>query len=173
MKKTLLFFISAALLSADTFAQTIQEGKNHLYVDRFKSAEKVFQQILSVNPNVIEATYWLGQTYLDDDNNDAARQLYEKALLANGNAPLLLVGMGHVELIDGKTAQARQRFETALSVSRTKKGDDPVVLTAIGRANVDAKTGDLAYAIEKLQLAVQRDPKSTDAYLELGNAYRK
>lgn len=173
MKKALLSFLSAGLLSAGTLAQSIQEGKNHLYADRFKSAEKVFQQILSVNPNVIEATYWLGQTYLDDDNNDAARQLYDKALLANGNAPLLLVGMGHVELIDGKTAQARQRFETALSLSRTKKGDDPVVLTAIGRANVDAKTGDLAYAIEKLELAVQRDPKSTDAYLELGNAYRK
>jgi len=58
-------------------------------------------------------------------------------------------------------------------MTRTKKGDDPVILTAVGRANVDAKAGDLPYAIQKLELAVQRDPKSADAFLQLGNAYRK
>jgi len=173
MKKTLLFFLSTILLYVVTLAQSLQEGVNHLYADRFKSAENTFQKILSVNPNVIEATYWLGQSYLDDDKNDAARQLYDKALVANGNAPLLLVGRGHVHLIDNKGAEARQMFETAITMTRTKKGDDPAILTAIGRANVDAKTGDLPYAIQKLELAVQRDPKNAQAYLELGNTYRK
>lgn len=173
MKKTYFVLSAALLLSEITMAQTIQEGVTHLYADRFKSAENTFQKMLAVNPNVIEATYWLGQTYFDDDKNDLARQLYEKALQANGNAPLLLVGMGHSDLMEGKTDEARQRFETALTLSRTKKGDDPLILTAIGRANVDAKKGDLAYAIEKLELAVQRDPKKADAFLELGNAYRK
>ena len=173
MKKTLLFFLSAVLLSVVTLAQTLQEGINHLNADRFKSAENTFQKILSVNPNVIEATYWLGQTYLDDDKNDAARQVYDKGLVANGNAPLLLVGRGHVHLVDNKTAEARQMFETAITMTRTKKGDDPAILTAVGRANVDAKAGDLPYAIQKLELAVQRDPKSADAFLQLGNAYRK
>lgn len=144
-----------------------------MYADRYKSAENTFQKMLATNPNIIDAIYWLGQTYLDDDKNDAARQVYEKALMTNGNAPLLLVGMGHVELVENKTNEARQRFETAITLTRTKKGDDPVILTAIGRANVDAKPGDLTYAIEKLELAVQRDPKKADAYLELGNAYRK
>lgn len=144
-----------------------------MYADRYKSAENTFQKMLATNPNIIDAIYWLGQTYLDDDKNDAARQVYEKALMTNGNAPLLLVGMGHVELVENKTNEARQRFETAITLTRTKKGDDPVILTAIGRANVDAKPGDLTYAIEKMELAVQRDPKKADAYLELGNAYRK
>jgi len=173
MKKTYFVFLTASLLSINAIAQSLQEGITHLYADRFKNAENTFQKILAVNPNVIEATYWLGQTYLDEDKNDEARQLYDKALTTNGNAPLLLVGRGHVDLIDGKTSDARQRFETALTLSRTKKGDDPAILTAIGRANVDAKKGDLAYAIEKLGLAVQRDPKKADAYLELGNAIRK
>lgn len=174
MKKTLhaVFFLTA-LITTNAKAQTIQEGINHLYADRFTSAVNTFQKILAVNPNVIEATYWLGQTYLDMDDNDAARQLYDKALLANGNAPLILVGRGHVMLLDKKTEEARQMFETALTLTRTKKGDDPVILNAIGRANVDAKQGDLAYAIEKLGMALQRDPKNAEIALNLGNAYRK
>jgi len=128
---------------------------------------------LAANPNNADATYWLGQTYLDKDDNDAARQLYDKALAANGNNPLLMVGKGHVLLLDKKIDEARQLFETALTTSRTKKGDDPVVLNAIGAANVDAKTGNLTYAVEKLEMALQRDPKNADIALNLGNAYRK
>jgi tetratricopeptide (TPR) repeat protein len=158
---------------ANLGAQSLQEGINHLYADRFKNAEQTFQKLLAANPNNAEATYWLGQTYLDMDNNDAARQLYDKALAANGNNPLFMVGKGHVLLLDKKVDEARQLFETALTTSRTKKGDDPAVLNAIGVANVDAKEGNLTYAVEKLEMALQRDPKNADIALNLGNAYRK
>lgn len=173
MKKTLLAVCTAFALAISAGAQTVQEGINHLYADRFKNAEQTFQKILAANPNALEATYWLGQTYLDKDDNDAARQLYDKALAANGNAPLIMVGKGHVLLLDKKIDEARQQFESALTVSRTKKGDDPAVLNAIGRANVDAKEGNLTYAVEKLEVALQRDPKNADIALNLGNAYRK
>ena len=172
MKKT-FFTLCTVFMLATLEAQTIQEGINHLYADRFKSAEQTFQKMLAANPNVAEATYWLGQTYLDLDDNDAARQLYDKALAANGNNPLIMVGKGHVLLLDKKNDEARQLFESALTVSRTKKGDDPIVLNAIGRANVDAKDGNLTYAVEKLEMALQRDPKNADIALNLGNAYRK
>ena len=174
MKKTFFTLCSVfALANLNAGAQSVQEGINHLYADRFKSAEQTFQKILGTNPNALEATYWLGQTYLDRDDNEAARQLYDKALAANGNAPLTMVGKGHVMLLDKKLDEARQMFESALTVSRTKKGDDPAVLNAIGRANVDAKEGNLTYAVEKLEMALQREPKSADIALNLGNAYRK
>jgi tetratricopeptide (TPR) repeat protein len=174
MKKTFFTLCSVfALANLNAGAQSVQEGINHLYADRFKSAEQTFQKILATNPNALEATYWLGQTYLDRDDNEAARQLYDKALAANGNAPLTMVGKGHVMLLDKKLDEARQMFESALTVSRTKKGDDPAVLNAIGRANVDAKEGNLTYAVEKLEMALQREPKSADIALNLGNAYRK
>ena len=172
MKKT-LFTLCTVFILANLKAQSIQEGVNHLYADRFKNAEQTFQKLLAVNPNNADATYWLGQTYLDKDDNDAARQLYDKALAANGNNPLFMVGKGHVLLLDKKLDEARQLFEQALTVSRTKKGDDPAVLNAIGRANVDAKDGNLTYAVEKLEMALQRDPKNADIALNLGNAYRK
>ena len=172
MKKT-FFTLCTVFVLSNLGAQSLQEGINHLYANRFKNAEQTFQKLLAANPNNADATYWLGQTYLDKDDNDAARQLYDKALAANGNNPLLMVGKGHVLLLDKKIDEARQLFETALTTSRTKKGDDPVVLNAIGAANVDAKTGNLTYAVEKLEMALQRDPKNADIALNLGNAYRK
>ncbi|HLF45696.1 MAG TPA: tetratricopeptide repeat protein [Chitinophagaceae bacterium] len=173
--KRILIAVSfiTAFTSTGVKAQTLQEGINHLYADRFANAVQVFQKILAVNPNVIEATYWLGQTYLDMDENDAARQLYDKALQLNGNAPLFLVGRGHVHLLDKKIEQARQMFEAAITISKTRKGDDPVVLNAVGRANVDAKEGNFQYAIQVLEQALQRDPKNAEIALNLGNAYRK
>ena len=43
MKKTAItFLMSGILISAGLKAQTLQEGINHLYADRFKSAIGVF-----------------------------------------------------------------------------------------------------------------------------------
>lgn len=172
-KSAIVMFLAALLTGTSLFAQSIEEGINNLYAERRQSAKAVFDKLIAKNPNNMEATYWLGQTYLTTNDTAAARALYEKALAANGNAPLILVGMGHVELLEGKTSEARQRFEAAITMSKGRKGNDPNVLNAIGRANVDAKAGDADYAIAKLTEASQLDPKNPDIFLNLGNAYRK
>jgi tetratricopeptide (TPR) repeat protein len=174
MKKTILALLASGLVMTVTKAQTIQEGLNHLYADRFQSAIGVFQKLLAVNPNNIDATYWLGQAYFDMDDNAMAKQVYDKALQANGNAPLLLVGMGHYLLLDKKTNEVRQNFEMALTMSKDKKGkDNPDILNAIGRAHTDAKNGDYKYAEQVLQAAVALNQKNPDIFLNLGNAIRK
>jgi Flp pilus assembly protein TadD len=173
MKKSASLLILSAFITVASFAQSIQEGLGHFYAERNASARSTFEKMVAANPNNMEAVYWLGQTHLAQNNTAAARQVYEKALASNGNAPLVLVGMGHVELIEGKIAEARQRFESAISLSRGKKGDDPNVLNAIGRANVESRTGDVAYAIAKLNAAAQAAPNNADILINLGNAYRK
>jgi tetratricopeptide (TPR) repeat protein len=176
MKSKFAILAAVLLISTSILAQNISDGITHMHAQRFKSAQATFESLISKNPNNIEATYWLGQTYIEMDDSAGAKALYEKALMANGNAPLLLVGMGHVELYFNKKDEARQRFETALNLSKSRKGNDPDVLNAIGRANVDAKPGDVVYAIAKLNEAVTRDDSKNpnpDIYLNLGNAYRK
>ena len=172
MKKTLIVLLSA-FITLGAFAQSVQEGISHLYADRMTSAKTTFEKMLAANPNNLDAVYWLGQVHIENDDVAAARALYEKTLATNGNAPMVLVGMGHVELLENKTSEARQRFESAISLSKSRKGNDPNVLNAIGRANVDAKAGDVQYAIAKLTEATQRDAKNADIWLNLGNAYRK
>jgi tetratricopeptide (TPR) repeat protein len=173
MKKLMNLFILIALFSVSAWSQSITDGVNHLYAERYVSARTSFEKMLASNPNNVEANYWLGQSHLATDNVAAAKQQYEKALSANANAPLILVGLGHVDLLENKTNEARQRFETAVSLSRGKKGDDPNILNAIGRANVTSKNGDVAYAIAKLNAAAQLAPANADIFINLGNAYRK
>ncbi|SHF33206.1 tetratricopeptide repeat protein [Flavisolibacter ginsengisoli] len=178
MKKSAIVLVFAMALSFVVRAQSIQEGVNNFYAERYGSAKSIFDKLLASNPNNIEATYWLGQTYLAQENLSGAKSLYEKALASNGNAPLFLAGMGHVELLEGNKTGARQHFEQAITASKGRKGADPVVLTAIGRANVDAysdakRNGDLDYAIAKLNEAAQIAPNNPDVFLTLGNAYRK
>ena len=150
MKITITVLIAGLLGIAKVKAQSIQEGINHLYAERNKSAKETFDKLVATNPNNLEAVYWLGQTYIAMEDVKSARDLYSKTLQANGNAPLILAGMGHVNLIDGKKDEARQMFETAINLSTGKKGADVSILNAIGHANVDAKE-DAAYAIDKLK----------------------
>jgi Flp pilus assembly protein TadD len=178
MKKSAIVLFFAAFLSITALAQNVQEGVNNFYAERYGSAKSVFEKLLATNPNNIEATYWLGQTNIAQDNITGAKAVYDKALAANGNAPLLLVGTGEIELLQGNQPAARQHFEQAITASKGRKGNDPAVLNAIGRANVDAysdskKLGDLDYAIAKLNEAAQLAPTNPDIFLNLGNAYRK
>ena len=180
MKKTKngIMFLVSLLFVNFTFAQSIDDGKNFMYYERYKSAKDVFQKLLAANPANEEAAYWLGQAYISpDDRTDKdladAKALYQSKLTTNPNSPLLIAGMGHIALIEGKKEDARSRFETAVSLSQ---GKSIAVLNAVGFANgnPDSKNGDAAYAIDKLKQATQvkkfNDP---DVYANLGDAYRK
>jgi tetratricopeptide (TPR) repeat protein len=173
MKRTGLLF-SFILMVNVLFAQSIDEGKKFLNYERFESAATVFNKLLAANPNDVEAAYWLGQTYLQNSDNPdtaAAKALYQKTLQANPNAALMMIGVGEVELMEGKLSDARNRFETAINL--TKKRDLDEVLLAVGRANIDPKAGDAVYAVEKLKQAAERNKKSAEIQIALGDAYRK
>lgn len=170
IRKLKVYCLSFVLLSNTTalLAQNIDEGKKFLYNERYTSAKDVFTKLNS-GKNA-DAAYWLGQTQIEMGDTTGAMTTYQAALQANANSPLLMVGMGHIELLQNKANDAKNRFETGISLS---KGKDADVLNAIGRANVDAKGGDVNYGIEKLNLAAAKDKKNADIYLNLGDAYRK
>jgi tetratricopeptide (TPR) repeat protein len=179
MKKLSITFLAAGLLMITGIrAQTIAEGMSDLYAERTKSAKVVFEKLLAANPNNIDATYWLGQTYIEMKDIPGARDVYAKALMASANAPLLIVGMGQVELNEKKLSEATQRFEAAITMTHGKKGDNPDILNAIGRAIVNTytdkeKVGDINYAVQKLEAAALINPNSADIYVNLGTAYLK
>jgi tetratricopeptide (TPR) repeat protein len=179
MKKILITILSSFVLLANAVhGQSLQDGISDVYAGRFQGAKATFEKLLASNPNNIDATYWLGQAYLGMDDVAGAKAVYDKALMASANAPLVIVGMGQVELKQNKISEARQRFEAAITMTRGKKGDDPVILNAVGRAITNTydekeKKGDINYAVEKLEAAAARDPKNADIFLNLGNAYRK
>lgn len=165
--------IAVLLMAGATYAQSIKEGKDFLYYERFKSAKGVFEKMLAANPKDEQAAYYLGQAEIGLENTAGAKTVYQNFLSANPNSPLVLAGMGHVELLEGKTQDARSRFETAISLS---KGKSIEVLNAVGFANgnPDSKNGDAGYAIEKLKLATEvKGFKDPEVWANLGDAYRK
>lgn len=174
--KFTLILLSSLMVVRPVNAQSIDDGKKFLYYEKFISAKNAFQGLLNANPANEEAAYWLGQTLIapDEDKDIAgARAIYAKGLAANPNSALLNAGMGHVELLEGKTQEARNHFETAISLSKGKSID---VLDAVGFANgdFDSKLGDGAYAVEKLQQAINiKGFKDARVMTDLGDAYRK
>ena len=156
-------------------AQSVDQGKKFLYYERYRSAKEQFEKTIASNPNNLEAVYWLGQVLLEEKNPEknpaTAKDLYQKALGTNGSAPLILVGMGQIALNENNANDAKQRFETAISLTKSK---DIEILNRVAAANVNAKTGDANYAIEKLNAATQvKNFKDANTYLILGDAYRK
>ncbi|MDB5278917.1 MAG: hypothetical protein JWR61_3872 [Ferruginibacter sp.] len=174
--KSGVLLLAVLMLSVNLKAQTIDQGKNLLYYEKYKSAKAAFEKLVSANPNDVDAVYWLGQTMIMPDDKTAkevadAKALYQKTLLANSNSPLLLAGIGHIELLEGKDQDARNHFETAISLSQ---GKSVPVLNAVGFANVNAKDGDAAYAIDKLKIATAvKKMNDPDVYVNLGDAYKK
>lgn len=175
--KKIGIFVFLIFATGSLFAQ-MEEGRKMLDYERFQSAANIFKQLANGNSNT-EAVYWLGQTYLQNEDNldtAAVKKLYQDALQANPNDPLLMVGIGEVELLEGKKDDARNRFETAMNNLKKKK-DLTGVQIAIGRANIDVKDGDLNYAVEILNQALETkklsDQEKLDIQMNLGNAYRK
>jgi tetratricopeptide (TPR) repeat protein len=177
MKKVSFLFLTVLFAGKLLLAQNVDEGKKALYYGKLTTATTTLEKAVAANSKNADAIYWLGQAYLQKNPADiaGAKAVYQKALQEGVNAPLVWVGMGHVELLEGKKDEARQRFEAAITNSKTKKGENPEVLNAIGRANADggSTVGDPAYAIEKLKRAAELDPKNPDIQVNMGINYLK
>jgi tetratricopeptide (TPR) repeat protein len=154
LKRSILIF--AVLYVNAALAQTIEQGKQLIGYEKFKSARTLFENLVAANPNNDEAVYWLGQSIILPDDISAkdleeAKKIYQKTLDAT-NSQLLMAGVGHIELLQGKMQEARSHFEAAANLSQNKS---IAVLNAIGFANSnpDTKNGDAVYAIDKLKMA--------------------
>ncbi len=175
MKKTVLSFACIVLAASLAVAQSVDDGVKFLYYGKNKSAKDALQKVVDKNPKDGKAVYWLGQAYLADQDVNGAKTVYQAAMTAGVNDPYLLVGMGELDLIGGDNNAGKQKFEQAITASKGRKGDNPDILNAIGRANAYGgnKIGDPAYAVDLLKRAAQLDPKNPDIDINLGINYLK
>jgi tetratricopeptide (TPR) repeat protein len=176
MKKLSLLSAVILITAQSLWAQTLNDGISQLYYEHFNTATETLTKVYNTNPKDPQAIYWLGQAYLTQNNIDAAKTLYQKALNEGVNDPYIWIGSGHVELLNkGDINSAKQKFEQAITATKTRKGEDADILTAIGRANADggSNIGDPLYAIEKLKRATERDKNNADAFLYMGICYLK
>ena len=177
MKKFFLSVACLALTATLLYSQSVEDGVKLLYYQKNTSAKILLQKVVATNPKDARAIYWLGQAFLGLDDLPGAKALYQKALADGINDPWIWIGMGNVELLDGKgdINAAKQNFEQAITSTKTKKGENPDILNAIGRANAEGSSqqGDVAYGIDVLKRAQSIDAKNPDIDINLGICYLK
>lgn len=168
--KMFLFFIASISLTLAATAQTVEQGRQQLYYERYQSAENTFRQVLQQNPTDAEALYGLVQASLLQNKTDVARTALSGAPESLKGEPLYQVATGAVLLQQGKTTESAALFEKALSETKEK---NPLLLSAVAEAHIRSAVGDGNYAVTLLKKAIKREKHDAALYTLLGDAYRK
>ena len=168
MKKTLLLG-SLIFSSSFLFAQSIEEGQQEIYYQKYKSAAQTFEKVLQQKPTEGRALYRLVYAYLHSNEADKAKQTIQKTSVPQDD-PFYKVARGYVLLHDGKKDSATIFFNQAIEDTKEK---DAGVLSAVARAKIETKHGDANHAIALLDKAIKRDKRNARLLLWKGNAYRK
>jgi tetratricopeptide (TPR) repeat protein len=168
MKK--LIFSNVFILAVTVLgAQSLEQANQHLYYERYASAENVFHQVLHSNPNNAEAWVGLTEAYLLQNEVGKLNDSIAKAPSSVQSEPYYKVAQGSLLLQKNNVAEANNLFKEALDDTKEK---DAGVLAAVAEAHIDAKGGDANYAIELLNKAIKRNKKDASLYVLLGDAYR-
>lgn len=169
MKKLVLFTLltSGALVLK---AQSLEQGNQQLYYERYHTAAQTFRSILKANPNDAAAWYGLVKDYVVLNKTQKAVDTLQYAPAGIQDEPYYKVAKGTLLLQQGKTAEAGNFFADALKQTKEK---DAQVLSAVADAQLMARQGDANVAVDLLQKAIKRDKKNAGLYVLLGDAYLK
>lgn len=172
--KTKMCMLAALLLFTmqAVFAQSVKDAQQDLYYQKYQTAKKALQQIISSKPDA-DAYYYLGLADMGLDDNAAAKADFQKGLQVDPNSALNYVGMGRMAIVNKDFTGAKQAFQKAWDLS---KGRDFDVVRAILQATALAPKADAQYALDLVQ-QFKNDRKNrryemTAAdYTAIGNVY--
>lgn len=168
--KRLLIFSTVLLFSGCLAAQNVPEAESLLYHHRYNSAATLLHGLVAKDPNNAQAWYLLTQVYFGQNRLNELKDTLSKAPAEVAGTPLLRAAKGHLLLCEKDSVAATALFDGALKDTKMK---DPAVLAEVAGAQVDAKAGNAAYAIELLQKAIKKDKDNPALYVLTGDAYRK
>jgi tetratricopeptide (TPR) repeat protein len=163
----LLSFISTAF---SLNAQSVDEGVQQMYYERYQTAENTFHKALQQDPNNANAWYYLEKDYLLEDKLNKANDTFQLAPANIKDDPWYKVAYGTILLQQGKKDEANNYFNDAIKDTKEK---DAGILSSVADAQINSKQGDINYAIDLLNKAIKRDKKDAALYVLLGDAYMK
>jgi tetratricopeptide (TPR) repeat protein len=169
MKHIILLFISIGGMLAVP-AQTLEQGIQQLYYERYQTAENTFHQVLQENSNNAVAWYYLAKDYLLEDKSAKAMDSIQLAPVDAKADAWYKVALGALLLQEGKKSEATGYFNDVIKETKEK---DAAILAAIADAQIQSKAGDANYAIDLLNKAIKRDKKNASLYVLLGDAWLK
>ncbi len=168
--KRIIFTINLLIATIALCAQSLDEGKRHIYYERYQSAAQFFHSVLTQNPANAEAWFLLTRSYLLQNEPAKASDNLAKAPASIQQELYYRLAKAALLINNDKPAEALTLFTSAVEETKSKDAD---ILAAIADIHIADKKGDANYAIELLQKAIKRDKKNASLLVSLGKAYRK
>ncbi|HVB03161.1 MAG TPA: tetratricopeptide repeat protein [Chitinophagaceae bacterium] len=167
---TSLLLIIAGLAAT---AQSISEGTQDLYYQKYQSAKSVLLKVITATPTNDEAYYFLGLADLGLDDKASAQADFAKGVQVNPNSMLNIVGMGRMDILNGQYDLAKQPFQQAFNLNKEK---DMSIGAAILEATAQSPKADNLFALDLMkQLKADRKNRKKDYtaadYDAMGDAY--
>ena len=137
---------------------SIQLAVQHQNAGRLQQAEQIYRQILSDDPNNIEANYSLGTIAFQIENNEATIQYFKKPIQANPNIPIMYNSLGNAYNRLLRFNDAVDSYEKALSL----KPDLAEAHYHLGM--IFKKSGQMEQAVDSYKKAISSKPDYASAH---------
>jgi len=150
---------AAERIRAEAFKQYQNES--------FSSAKNLFQQLLSLQPQNIEALFYLAVIHQSESEDEKARDYYNQVLKLESEMPEALHNLGMLEYAQGNISLAIDCYRQAVEL----RPDFTAAICSLGIAllNLD-KNND---AIARFQSVLDTEPDNLHALIGLGTALRR
>lgn len=133
-------------------APILAEAKQRHQAGLTDEADALYRQVLSLDPDNVDALHMRGVLASQRGEVDAAIGLIERAAALNVESTTILSNLGTVYRSAGRLAQAEASFRAALDMQPT------AAMTRFNLANTLAAQGQLEAAIAEYERALRDDP---------------
>jgi tetratricopeptide (TPR) repeat protein len=160
---TLALMIMPPTTVAQTLEQLWQQGETAQAQKKYQEAERIWRQIIQLDPNSAVAFSNLCAALFRQNKLDEALIFCQKALALDPKLPETYNNLGNVLYNQKKLTEAEEMYRRALAL------DDKYVNAYNGLGNVLSDQKKLTEAEEMYRRALEVDDKYVHAYNNLGN----
>jgi len=174
IKKIAMAAAGLALVGSSVFAQSLADAKKAIDAEQFLKAKTMLKNLTVTQPDNAEALFQLGWVYLEQDYIDSAKAVFTKGVEKDPKSALNHVGLGVAANLNKDVAGANASFSKAIELTK-KKDAEPFLYIGKGYL-LGAEDGkfnpNAPLAIAALEKGKERNEKSPEILIEIGNAYR-
>lgn len=145
---------------------TLADALRHHQGGRLAEAERLYREILAIDPNHADSLHLLGMIAYQMGSHDIAVDLIERAIKGNAKVSYYHCNLGLVLSAQGKLDAAIAHYRQALAL----QPDYVEACNNLGNALMDQ--GKLEEAVACYRRGLALDPKVADTHNNLGNALK-
>jgi len=149
-----------------TLSQAIEIAVGHHQSGRYREAEHVYLQVLSVDPANFDALHLLGVVAHQQGDHQRAIDLISKAVSVSGSNAVAYNNLGESYRALGRNRDAEACYEKSLALG------DHYAEPAYNLGNLFRGEGRLEQARASYEQAVAAQPEFAEAHYNLGNVFK-